>query len=80
MVHAIWLGLVYNLSGLELPESFTRYWNYSIGAWVILGMMIIGIALSKQSRLEIDLKLLASMFTPKFILWPIFRLWHYFIG
>lgn len=72
VVHAIWLGLVYNLSGLALPESFTRYWDYSIGAWVILGMMIIGIALSKQSRLEIDLKLLASMFTPKFILWPIF--------
>lgn len=72
VIHAIWLGLLYNLSGLELPESFIRYWDYSIGAWVIIGMMIIGVALSKQSRLEIDLKLLASMFTPKFILWPAF--------
>jgi len=72
VVHAIWLGLLYNLSGLALPESFIRYWDYSIGAWVIIGMMIIGIALSKQSKMDIDLKLLASMFTPKFILWPIF--------
>lgn len=72
VVHAIWLGLLYNLSGFDLPESFIRYWDYSIGAWVIIGMMIIGVALSKQSRLEIDLKLLASMFTPKFILWPLF--------
>jgi hypothetical protein len=72
VVHAIWLGLLYNLSGLDLPESFIRYWDYSIGAWVIIGMMIIGVALAKQNRLEIDWKLLASMFAPKFILWPAF--------
>lgn len=72
VIHAIWLGLLYNLCGFELPSSFTRYWDYSIGAWVIIGMMIIGVALSKQSRLEIDYKLLASMFVPKFILWPLF--------
>ncbi len=72
VVHAIWLGLVYNLSGFDLPEFFVRYWDYSIGAWVIIGMMIIGVALAKQNRLEIDLKLLLSMFTPKFLLWPAF--------
>lgn len=72
VIHAIWLGLLYNLSGADLPQSFIRYWDYSIGAWVIIGMMIIGVALSKQSKLEIDLKLLTSMFVPKFILWPLF--------
>ncbi len=72
VVHAIWLGLAYNLSGFALPGSFIRYWDYSVGAWIIIGMMIIGVALSKQSKLEIDIKLLASMFTPKFILWPLF--------
>lgn len=72
VVHAIWLGLFYNLSGLPLPNSFVRYWDYSVGAWVIIGMMIIGVALSKQSKLEIDFKLLLSMFTPKFVLWPLF--------
>lgn len=74
VIHAIWLGLLYNLSGLPLPSSFTRYWDYSIGAWVIIGMMIIGVALSKQSKLEIDWKLVASMFAPKFVLWPLFGL------
>jgi predicted permease len=72
VVHAIWLGLLYNLSDFNLPQVFIRYWDYSIGAWVIIGMMIIGVALAKQSRLEIDWKLLLSMFTPKFILWPFF--------
>lgn len=71
VLHAFWLGLVYNLSGLSLPDTFLTYWEYAIGAWVIIGMMIIGVALSKQSKLEIDFKLMASMFTPKFILWPL---------
>jgi len=71
VIHAVWLGLLYNLSGLSLPDTFLLYWNYSVGAWVILGMMIIGVALSKQSKLELDFKLLAGMFTPKFILWPL---------
>ena len=72
VIHAIWIGLVYNLIGFDLSESFLRYWNYAIGAWVIIGMMIIGVALSKQSKLDIDWKLLAGLFTPKFILWPLF--------
>ena len=35
-------------------------------------MMIIGIAISKQSKLEIDIKLIAGLYASKFILWPIF--------
>ena len=38
----------------------------------IIGVMIIGIALSKQSRLDIDFKLLGSLLIPKFIIWPLF--------
>jgi len=72
VIHAIWLGLLYNLSGLPLPQVFDLYWNYAIGAWVILGMMIIGIAISKQSKLEIDIKLILGLFASKFILWPAF--------
>ena len=72
VIHAIWLGLLYNLYGPALPDAFLRYWNYAIGAWVIIGMMIIGVALAKQTRLELDFKLLLSMCTPKFILWPLF--------
>jgi len=70
VIHAIWLGLIWNLSGIELPHSFTRYWDYAIGAWVFIGMMIIGVALSKQKRLEIDWPLMANLFVPKFVIWP----------
>ena len=72
VIHAVWLGILYNLSGFTLPDVFTLYWNYAIGAWVIIGMMIIGVALSKQSKLEIDFKFIIGIFTPKFLLWPLF--------
>lgn len=72
VIHAIWIGLLYNMSGFDLPESFLRYWNYAIGAWVIIGMMIIGVALSKLEKLEVDWKLIANLYVPKFIAWPLF--------
>jgi len=71
VVHAIWLGLLYNLSGFDLPESFLRYWNYAIGAWVFIGMMIIGVALGKLDKLEIDWRLILNLFVPKFVAWPL---------
>lgn len=71
VIHAIWLGFLWNIAGFELPQVFDRYWNYSIGAWVMLGMMIIGVALAKQNKLAIDWKLFTALFVPKFIIWPL---------
>ncbi|MCB9989828.1 MAG: AEC family transporter [Rhodospirillales bacterium] len=71
VLHAVWLGLLFNLLHIELPGVFYRYWDYATGAWVIIGMMLIGVALGKLPRLEFDGRLMAWMFTPKFILWPL---------
>ncbi len=71
VIYGIALGLLYNMSGLDLPDSFMRYWNYAIGAWVFIGMMIIGVALSKLPSLDPDWGLIANLFVPKFIVWPI---------
>ena len=59
VIHAIWLGLLYNISGLPLPETFISYWNYSIGAWV------------KQNKLDIDWKLIFCLHVPKYVIWPL---------
>lgn len=71
VIHAIWLGLLVNALNLPLPSVFDRYWHYATGAWVIIGMMLIGIALSKLPKLELDMRLMRWMFAPKFILWPL---------
>ena len=70
VIPAIILGLLYNLSGFELPDAAVNYWNYAIGAWVFIGMMIIGVALSKQKRLDLNWALMANSFTIRFIIWP----------
>ncbi len=69
--YAVVAGFLFNMSGLTLPDSATRFWTYGTGAWVFLGMMLLGVALGKLPKLEIDLKLAAWMFAPKFILWPL---------
>ncbi len=69
-LYAIALGLAANTAEYKPPEVFTRYWEYAIGAWVILGMMLIGVALSKQKRLKSDWRLLRWMFAAKFLAWP----------
>lgn len=69
-LHAIYLGLIVNFSGLDLPDIVSRYWTYATGAWVFIGMMLIGVALSKMPRLEISFRLIRWLFIAKFILWP----------
>jgi predicted permease len=71
VIHAIWLGLVFNMLDFPLPDVFTRYWTFATGAWVFIGMMLIGVALSKQPRLELDGRLMRWMFASKFIVWPL---------
>jgi len=70
-LHALYLGLLVNVSGIKIPELFDRYWHYATGAWIFIGMMIIGIALSKLPKLELSLRLTGWLFFAKFILWPL---------
>jgi predicted permease len=71
VIHAVWIGLTLNMFDVEPNDIFLRYWNYAIGAWVIIGMMMIGIALGKQTRIELDWRLIKWLFTAKFLAWPL---------
>ena len=71
VIHAIWIGLVLNGLDIQLSPVMTRYWNYATGAWVFTGIMLIGVALGKQSKLELDFRLMRWLFSAKFIAWPL---------
>lgn len=68
-LYALLLGLAVNLSGITLPPIFNTYWDKFAGAWTIIGMMLLGVALSRQA-LKINWVLLSSLSATKFILWP----------
>ncbi len=71
VIYALLLGLLVNFSGMELPPIFYTYWDHATGAWIIFGMMLIGIALGKSAPLEFNLRLTAWLGAVKFIAWPL---------
>lgn len=70
-IYAAIISIILNIYNFNMPNVGITYWNYSTGAFVILGMMMIGIALSKQSGFQLDFKLLSSFFITKFFIWPL---------
>jgi predicted permease len=69
-IYAITLGILVNQSGVVLPEQFWTYWGYFKGAYVIVGMMIIGAALAKLDRFVFGPRFTALAFSGKFVAWP----------
>lgn len=73
-LHGMVLGLIWNFTGWPLPEVFFTYWEYFTGTWVVIGMMIIGVALGKTERFHFDPKLFSWMMVTRYVAWPAFTL------
>jgi hypothetical protein len=71
VVHAVWLGLLWNVTMPALPVTFYEWWDKFAGAWVIIGMMLIGVALTKVQSLRLNPKLLSYLFAVRFLTWPL---------
>jgi len=70
-IHAMALGLFWNLAIGDLPPIFLTYWGYFTGAWTIIGMMLIGVALGKLSSFRVNIRLTSWLCMVKFIVWPL---------
>ena len=70
-IYAIALGLVFNQTGVELPEIFWTYWTHFKGAYVVVGMMIIGVALSQLDRFVFGVRFVSLTFAGKFMALPL---------
>lgn len=69
--YGVILGLVFNYLDFQLPPIFETYWTYAAGAWVLIGMMLIGVALSKTGAFVFGPRMMAHLFAVKFIIWPL---------
>lgn len=70
-IYAFAAALCVNLGGIELPDVFYTYWEYFRGAYVIIGMMIVGAALGKVDKFVVVPKFTALAFAGKFVVWPL---------
>lgn len=71
LLYALALGLLFATINIELPEPALKLWELSKGAYVCVGMMIVGIALGQQKRLSLSMPLLGIGIFGKFLLWPL---------
>ena len=65
------LGVIINKTKLIIPVSIVDMISYFRGAYVVLGMMVIGIALSAVTKASIDYKFGILAFSAKFIAYPV---------
>lgn len=70
-LYAIFAALTLNALEIRPPDLFFTYRDYFKGAYVIIGMMIIGTALAPIKKLAIGSRFLALTFAGQFVLWPL---------
>lgn len=70
-IYAFFLGLIVNLSGVQMGTIYTGAVESFRGAYTILGMMIIGLGLSGIVEYKFDLKFIGLTFLAKFLWWPL---------
>lgn len=70
-LYAFLVGLAVYWSGIALPEIVWEFASTLRGAYVFLGMMIIGLGLAGMKRLALDWHFIALAFLPKLVLWPL---------
>lgn len=69
-LYAMALAFAFRGAGVDMPGPFFTYWEYFKGAYVVVGMMIIGAALSGVRRLVVGPRFLSLVLFGKFICWP----------
>ncbi|MAF98939.1 MAG: hypothetical protein CMH26_09915 [Micavibrio sp.] len=73
-LYAIAAGLIINVLNVELPTVFYTYWSYFKGAYVLIGMMLIGAAMAQMKHFELGPRFIAFSFVGKIIMWPLLAL------
>lgn len=69
-LYAFFGGLFLNLSGIEIPDTFSSFMAHIKGTFTVLGMMIIGLGLANLEHFKFDRKFIELTFVAKFLIWP----------
>lgn len=70
-IYGVIIGALLNLADIQMTDVVEKYWSYSVGSVTLLGMMMIGVAVSKLDGFEICFKQLSALFAMKYLIWPL---------
>lgn len=71
ILNAFFIGCIFSLAGFQLPEFLDDFVYNMKASFSILGMVMIGLALSTTEKFRIDVKFTAAAFVSKFIFFPL---------
>jgi len=71
LLNSFFLGCLLSLFGFQLPHFFSEFVANMKGSYSILGMVMIGLALSEIKEFRLDFKFTAAAFASKFLFYPI---------
>lgn len=70
VIYAAITGVCLSAAQVSLPNYAIEFLGLFKGAYTVLGMMIIGLGLSRIEKLSFDWRFLASMTVLRFVVWP----------
>ncbi len=71
ILNAFLLGCLFSFAGFTLPDFLDDFVYNMRGAFSILGMVMVGLALSSLKKFEIDIKFTLATFMAKFLFYPL---------
>jgi predicted permease len=70
-LYAFIFGITGNLLGYTLPAPLLEISDKFLGCYTVLGMMLVGMGLSTDSKLSFDIPYLAAALLLRFLVWPV---------
>ncbi len=70
-LYGVGAGITLNLLNIEIPDIVHKYWQHATGAYIIIGMMLIGVGLSKLNGLKLNWRFTSLCFAHKYLIWPL---------
>jgi predicted permease len=71
LIYALLFGILLNLLKIPIHNSVHQVLNNMNGAFSVLGLMLVGIAMSELGKIKIDAVLIIFTIIMTFILWPL---------
>ena len=71
ILNAFFLGCTMSIAGFNLPDFLDEFVINMKGAYSILGMVMIGVALSEIKEFKLDFKFIGAAFLSKFVFYPL---------
>lgn len=65
------LGVIANFVGIKMNTLYLNLANNFTGAYIVLGMMLVGLGLSDNKKYVLNLPFIGLSFLAKFLLWPL---------